>query len=179
MKLKIPKETVLRLKETIKKYQYVGLVLLIGLVLLVIPTRQTSDKGPSAAPEAVMEIPGMTMEERLEDLLSQIENAGKIRVMLTVRAGEYTVYQTDQVTEETTKDGMEDRSVSITTVFSETKESGEEGIPVQVIGPEYLGAVVVAEGADLATVRLNLMHAVSSLTGLGADKITVVKMKSN
>ena len=43
--------------------------------------------------------------------------------------------------------------------------------------PVYKGAVVVCEGADHASVKLNIVQAVSSLTGLGSDKITVLKMK--
>ena len=39
------------------------------------------------------------------------------------------------------------------------------------------GAVIVAEGAGQPSVKLALTNAVMSLTGLGADKITVIKMK--
>ena len=41
----------------------------------------------------------------------------------------------------------------------------------------YLGAVVVCDGADSAAVQLRVMQAVSALTGLGSDKISVIKMK--
>ena len=49
----------------------------------------------------------------------------------------------------------------------------------QVLPPEYLGALVVAEGADNAAVRLELLRAVAGLTGLGTDRITVAKMKNS
>ena len=39
------------------------------------------------------------------------------------------------------------------------------------------GAVVVCDGAELATVRLDVTNAVISYTGLGSDKISVMKMK--
>ena len=39
------------------------------------------------------------------------------------------------------------------------------------------GAVVVCQGADDAQVRLNVTNAVAAYTGLGSDKITVMKMK--
>lgn len=39
------------------------------------------------------------------------------------------------------------------------------------------GAVVVCEGADSAAVRLELTQALRSLTGLSADRITIVKGK--
>ena len=46
-----------------------------------------------------------------------------------------------------------------------------------MVYPQFQGALIVSEGADNAAVRWNIVSAVSSLTGLGTDKITVVKMK--
>ena len=43
----------------------------------------------------------------------------------------------------------------------------------------YAGAVVVCDGADSAVVRLRIVQAVSALTGLGSDKISVIKMKQS
>ena len=40
------------------------------------------------------------------------------------------------------------------------------------------GAVVVCDGADTASVRLYVTNAVMSYTGLGSDRISVIKMKS-
>ena len=40
------------------------------------------------------------------------------------------------------------------------------------------GAVVVCDGADAAAVRLYVTNAVMSYTGLGSDRISVIKMKS-
>ena len=45
------------------------------------------------------------------------------------------------------------------------------------IYPEYRGALVVAQGADNAAIKLAITQAVAGLTGLSSDKITVVKMK--
>ena len=38
------------------------------------------------------------------------------------------------------------------------------------------GVVVVCTGADDASVRLDIIRAVGSYTGFGADKITILKM---
>jgi stage III sporulation protein AG len=62
------------------------------------------------------------------------------------------------------------------TVILALKSSVEQAPPKHIY-PEYLGALVVAQGADNATVRLELLRAVASLTGLGTDRITVTKMK--
>lgn len=39
------------------------------------------------------------------------------------------------------------------------------------------GAVVVCDGAEKAGVRLDILHAIRSYTGFGADTVTVLKMK--
>lgn len=43
--------------------------------------------------------------------------------------------------------------------------------------PTYQGAIVVCQGADDPGVKLALVQAVASVTGLGTDQITVVKMR--
>ena len=41
------------------------------------------------------------------------------------------------------------------------------------------GVVVVCEGAQNAATRMEIIRAVKTYTGFGADRITVLKMKSN
>ncbi|MEA4965739.1 MAG: hypothetical protein VB055_07955 [Oscillospiraceae bacterium] len=158
----------------LKKFRYAALVLLLGAALLLIPTGNgqaaTEQETETSAAETDAQ---PDLEERLAALLSQVEGAGRVCVMLTVRAGEETVYQTDSSTEQNDEDGS--KSVEVTTVLT----GSDEPVTTKILSPVYLGAVVVAEGGDLASVRLNLVSAVSSLTGLGADKITVMKMKAN
>ena len=113
------------------------------------------------------------MEERLISILSQIQGAGKVSVMLTESAGEETVYQTDQnVSVSDSNSSTQKDTVTVT----DDKRS-ENGLIIQVIPPKYQGALIVCQGADSASVRLAISQAVASLTGLGADRITIVKMK--
>lgn len=166
--------------QRLLKHRYALLVLLIGVALLMLPTGRSTEKKtevaaePEAAPSS-----GDSVEARLGELLSQVEGAGKVRVMLTVSAGEETVYQTDQTTEQRQSGDETEKTVSVTTVLVSSSSSEEAPVPVKVLSPVYQGAVVVAEGGGTPSVRLDLVRAVSSLTGLGADRITVVKMKVN
>ena len=160
-----------------QKYRYAFLVLLVGVCLLMIPGEREQQAEQAVIPAAVAE--KESVEEQLETLLTQVDGAGRVSVMLTVLEGERTVFQTDLTTEERTGDTVTETSSGVETVFSDAGGSKKEAIPVQTLGPVYQGAVIVAEGADLASVRLNLTNAVMSLTGLSADKITVIKMKMN
>lgn len=153
----------------LRKYRYVLLILLVGIVLMCLPGGEEPEQervspeqtdGMSAPPDP---------EERLRQILSQIEGAGKVEVLLTPLAGEETVYQTD---EDLSANGDRMETVIITDA-----QRAQQGLVKQVNPPVYLGAVVVCQGADRATVRLAIVEAVANATGLGADKISVLKMK--
>lgn len=160
-----------RAAALLRRYRIPALVLLLGVGLLLLPTGRKAEQ-PAAEPEPAARTEA-ALEARLETLLSAVEGAGRVRVLLTLEAGEETRYLSD----ETREVSGEETRVSGTTVLPGTGSSSEAPVAVQVLGPVYRGAVVVAEGADRAAVRLSLVNAVSSLTGLGTDHITVIKMK--
>lgn len=162
-----------RAKEVLGKYQYVLILLLVGVFLLALPI---GGKKPDATPEVKSQAGGedtalswTDLEERLEKALSQIEGVGEVRVVLTLKEGPR------QVLAQEGKVG--ENSHETTTVLASPSSGVREPVTVQELGPSYQGALVVAQGADDPQVRLALSQAVSALTGLGADKITICKGK--
>ena len=93
--------------------------------------------------------------------------------MLTVSTGEQTLYQTNN-DYSTDANGSQEKTDTVTVTDSQRNETG---LIRQVNPPIYLGAVIVCEGADNPAVRLSITEAVSRITGLGTDKISVLKMK--
>ena len=104
-----------------------------------------------------------------EQLLSSMDGVGRVELMLTTSGSEEIFYQTDTRVSGDTREE--------TTVFSSTQSTQKTPVVTKTKSAPYLGAVVVCDGADSATVRLRIMQAVSALTGLGSDKISVIKMK--
>ena len=51
-------------------------------------------------------------------------------------------------------------------------------ITEKVIMPKMEGALIVAEGANNASIRTNIIQAVEALTGLATHKIQVLVMKT-
>ena len=145
----------------IKEYKYVALILAIGVLLMLLP-----DKQPEQADVPVIEKSTVSLEERLEDILGQIQGVGKVGVLLTTAAGERNLYVYD-----------EDSSGSREAVVITDSQRSQAGLLSQVLPPVYLGAVIVCQGGDQPGVRLDVVEAVSDATGLSADKITVLKMK--
>ena len=150
--------------DFIKKYRYVILVLLVGIALMLIPENEEQEI-TTVQTETIND--SQILETRLEDVLSQINGAGQVRVVLTTISQEEMIYQTDQ-------DGEGKR---VTTVTVSDGQRNETGLVRQVISPKYRGAVVVCQGADDPVVRLAIVEAVSNATGLGSDRISVLKMK--
>lgn len=159
-----------KIKEFIKKYRFVILILGIGIVMMVLPTGKTSntEEIPSTQP-AMFDDP----TQELSQILSQIHGAGKVQIMLTKGVGERTVYQTDQERDNTDNN----QSVRVETVIVTDKDRAQQGLIQQILAPEYRGAIVVCQGADDAAVRLAIIEAVADATGLGTDRISVLKMK--
>lgn len=168
--------------SALKKYKYAALVLVIGLALMLIPfgseKKQTKQQQtPSEPAAAEQQDYAQEMEARLTKMLLQIDGAGRVSVMLTLQTGAQTQYQTDtKITSEQTNSGTQTSEERKTVILSEGSAYDEAAIS-SVVYPQFQGALIVSEGADNAAVRWNIVSAVSSLTGLGTDKITVVKMK--
>lgn len=155
--------------EFAKKYRYVLLVVLLGLVLLALP----EEKEPVKQPESIQTEEKRNLQEDLAAILSQVAGAGKVEVLLTQATGEETIYQTDEdlSTGESTSDIRSD------TVLVTGTDRSETGLVRQVNPPTYQGAIVLCQGADSAQVKLSIVEAVMSVTGLRSDCITVLKMK--
>lgn len=162
-------ERIRDLWKQIKRFKYTAVFFLIGVVLLLVlkkeaPAVKENDEDWMMYYEE--------LEDQLEMVLSQVEGAGKVEVLLAYEDGEVHSYQEDRI-ERIDESG---REIHTETVFHDT-DSGDSPVCVKVSYPTYRGAVVVCQGADKASVRLNLLKAVSSLTGLSSDHITVIKMK--
>lgn len=160
----------------LKKYRLAALVVLLGVVLMLLPTggSRAQTSGDSS------ELPGETYslektEERMAEVLGTIDGVGRVRIMLTLRAGSTLRLAEDSSLSDSTG-GQTKQEKQVLTV---NRGSGRQEVVVtQQLYPTYQGAVVVCEGAGSSGVRLAVVNAVSVLTGLSSDRISVVKWKS-
>lgn len=163
------------LGETLKKFKYPALILLLGAVLLLWPSKSQEAPKEENREEPIPITHQETVQEQMERILSCIEGAGEVRVLLTRKTGDETIYLTD-TSQSQSADGASSRTDNAVKIS--VSGGGEAPVVTQTIYGQYQGALVVCEGADRAAVRLELVNAVAGLTGLSADRITVIKMKS-
>ena len=138
------------------------LVAALGVVLMALPTGGGQEPaGETEQQEFDLE----GFEKKLSRTLSQISGAGEVEVVLSLDSGSRQVLAQDikQEGERVTRD----------TVTLNRGSGGQSVVPLQTSAPQFRGALVVCPGGGDPQVRLELLKAVSALTGLGADRVCV------
>lgn len=160
-----------KIKPMLAKYKYVALIIIIGIILMMIPARSGSNdhEKPQQQENNAQE----ELSVKLEAILQKIKGAGKVEVILTESKGVQYIYQTND--DAASDSDRNDRSSD--TVIVTDSERNQTGLISTTIPAVYMGAVVVCEGGDDPSVKLAIVDAVSKATGLGSDKISVLKMK--
>ena len=159
-----------KVKQLLEKYKYVLLIICIGILFMSLPEKKESAPAADTLPPQTESI---SRAEELEQILGQIAGVGKVKVLLTEAAGAETVYQSD--TDRT--DSTDNQREQTKTVIITDSGRAQEGLIRTVTPPVYLGAIVVCQGGENPTVRLSIVEAVSNVTGISSDRITVLKMK--
>lgn len=159
------------IKEVFRKNKYVWIVLLIGIILMLIPGKDNGEVDISE--KEVCNTQEKTLDTRLENTLCKLKGAGQVEVILSVARGEQIIYQEDK------NDSIDENQSNIRTqtILIEDSERNESGLIRQRNPPQYQGAIILAQGADDPSVKLAIVDAVCKVTGLGADKISVLKMQ--
>lgn len=160
-----------------ERYKFVILIILIGAGLLLWPSgRRTAVEYGRSEPVSPSETEQMkTLQSEMEQILCKISGVGQVQVLLTLDSdGERHLAQDTQLSYRGNTASPEDYSRSSETVLVEN-DSGEQGIITRMTYPTYRGALVVCQGGDRAEVQLAVTEAVSVLTGLSSDRISVAK----
>ena len=121
------------------------------------------------------------LEQELEDILSKIDGAGKVKVLVTYSESNQIVAMYNEnknisVTEETDSEGGT-RTIESTDSNKEIILDGSNNpVTEKVVMPKIEGAIVIAEGGEDAIIKSNIIQAVSAVTGLSTHKVQVFKM---
>lgn len=121
----------------------------------------------------------LQLQQEMEDILGKMQGVGELRLMLTLDQGSSKALAQDaSLNYSGAPAAPEDYSRSASTVVVSKSGSGESVVVLHETYPQFRGALVVCQGGGDPAVRLAVIEAVSALTGLGSDKISVVKWQS-
>ena len=139
----------------------------LGVLLLLLPRIGTKSQEAPGATEPPFSLEAE--ESRIARALSKVAGAGQVTVILTLETGPQREYARN--TEDSRQSGGGE---SRTAAKSEVARSQDEALTIQYGYPKYRGALVIVQG-DGSTLKLEITQAVSALTGLGSDRITVIR----
>ena len=160
------------------KYKFVALVAAVGILFLLWPSGEKKDGIKTSAgasqPDTVLDQALEATEERMAAILSKIKGVGQLELMLTLdKSAEQRYVQDTELSYSGQTEAPEDYLRKSETVIL-YQGSGQEGMMLEEsVYPTYRGALVVCQGGDSAEVKLAVTAAVSALTGLSSDRITV------
>lgn len=158
-----------------ERYKYAALAAVIGAGLLLWPGGET---GETVEQTGDFSAERESIQREMEEILGHISGVGQVRVMLTVDTdGERQLARDTELSYSGATAAPEDYSRRTETVLTDT-DAGDEAVVTRRLYPTYRGALVVCQGGGRAEVRLAVTEAITALTGLTADKVTVAEWQS-
>ena len=124
------------------------------------------------------------LEKRLEEILSNINGVGNVKVFINYSETSETVAMYNEnaktsVTEETDTSGglrkIETTDSQKEIVYQEN-DGNKEPIVQKVVQPQIEGAIITAKGASNINIKTSIIQAVEAATGLATHKIQVFEM---
>ncbi len=119
----------------------------------------------------------LQLEERLKQIVSQVDGAGKCEVMVTLKSGKENKYAMNSVIENQSSDGKSQSKSDNEYVVIDTS-SGDSCVILKTEFPEIQGVIIVCQGGENSKVKNDVINAVSALLGIKINHISVLKMKS-
>lgn len=127
------------------------------------------------------EITSDDLEKRLENILKKIDGVGNVSVLITYSESNtivpiYNLSTNKSVAEETDTSGGKRVTETEDSQKEVIKDNNSEIVTEKVIMPKIEGAIIIAKGANNATVKSNIISAVEAVTGIATHKIQVFEM---
>lgn len=148
-------------------------ILIIGVMLLMLPNF-FSAKSDAPKDKRIYEIDFEKYQEKLEsklsDMLSKIEGAGNVKVMITLKDSGRHIYSQEEQTE---KSETEQRG-NLKPVLKSLSSGEEEPILIKTELPKILGVLIVADGAEDAKVREGITNSLKAVLDISTKNISVM-----
>lgn len=161
----LPKKTIVMIVGAV--------VVLTGLVLSEFTTGETET---SEEPYITAEEYIKNTEKNLEKLLSDIDGAGDVRVMLTVDTCYENVYAKSYDTKGQKNEKEAQNELSEEYIIVKKGSNNEECLVIKVYEPTVKGVAVIAEGADSIRVKTAITDTVCALFNISTAQVSVEKM---
>lgn len=124
-------------------------------------------------------------ENKLNKILSNIEGAGDVSVMIAYKTGVENIpllntKDNNTITEETSGTSVkkvQQGQLQTDIIFNQENNGKKEPYISKTLMPQVEGVIVTCDGGGVSTVKNNIIKAVQAVTGVAEDKIQVFQKK--
>lgn len=114
-----------------------------------------------------------SMEQRLREILSQIDGVGECSVMVTLKESSRRIFASEDKTSQEKSDGRFDLSSEKRLVLLEDKSGAEYPVVETTLSPQIKGVMIVCKGAKSAKVCQQVTEAVTTVLGIRSIQVCV------
>lgn len=114
-----------------------------------------------------------SMEQRLREILSQIDGVGECSVMVTLKESSRKIFASEDKTSQEKSDGRFDLSSEKRLVLLEDKSGAEYPVVETTLSPQIKGVMIVCKGAKSAKVCQQVTEAVTTVLGIRSIQVCV------
>ena len=169
--------------KTSKKAKIILIALLCAIMIIIyfIPEKSNNRESANINNNTQNTI---TKEQQLESVLKNIKGVGDVSVMITYESSSEVVCannvqtETNTVTEKSENGGIKESETIIENKTPVTVGSGDGENALVIIEnePKIKGVIVVAQGAENLTVKLNLQKAVETVLQVEPSQVDIFAM---
>ena len=179
----IPKSFIEFLRN--KKSAAILFIGLLGIALIFISGTFSETKEPQPEIEEETAVTAddyrKQLEQELSEIISYIDGAGEVKILITMETGTEDVYAVEKKTEEKTSQSAEDDSGSSEGEYKEEnkyvtvkrKDGSEDAVLRKQIMPKIRGVLVVCDGGGNSVVKEKITQAVSGALNISGGKVFV------
>ncbi len=152
-----------------KKSLFTVILGLTGILLVLLSELPSVSSGQKSDADKMQSCNDSEICRSVEKLLSQIEGAGEVNVMLTFETKGEKIYARDS--DEETSSGGESRTGQKYIIIDGSQ--GEDGLVIKELYPEIRGVAVVCTGGDDPKVKGEISALLSALFDIGSNRISI------
>ena len=170
-----------RLKKIFSKGRYIKFIVIAGICgIVMIFASGFSEKPDKTVAETESgydtDLYIQKNEERLRNILENIDGVGKAEIMLTVSCTEEYVYA-EEIKSDVSQDGDRKTVQNENQYVFSGNSSDKKALVKKVVSPEISGVVIVCEGGDRSRVAESIYQAVSTAFDIPSSRIYVARIK--
>ncbi len=160
------------------------IILIVSLMILALVIYFFPSKSNNKEKVSISNNTESTKEEQLERVLSNIKGTGNVSVMITYASTSEMVCATETETEtNTVTEKTENGGIKESETVKENKSpitigngDGENALVMVKKEPEIKGVIVVAQGAENISVKMELQKAVETVLQISPSQVEIFAM---